>query len=396
MKRLLPCILSAFACCLPTTALALQFRRYSAAVHDRLIHFPGPPIYTFQTPAINPTFSPSAALFLGIGWPAHPTDWTRQMALISPRHFVYATHYPLGPDWQIAFLGTDGAQHIYGIESQTPIINRQGQRTDLMLCTLSSEVSSATGIVPFPVLNLSSEAAYTGREMIVCGSFVRAGKSLAKGFTTRANDPGFDSTRYVYFDYKTNTRNKYDCNYQGGDSGAPSFMMVDGQAALIGTASTQDRLPKKIYRNYINFIPAYLPELDLLMETRGYHVKRFYPLATTVTTQIIATDPLLQGGPARLTVNTENTGASPANNLSLILTFSEAPTALSGAGWICEAISPLVWTCHRGGLDSSGQTSLAAEWDSLASPDSLAVTTLKSFDGAAAETLDNSFPISVE
>ena len=74
MKLLPPGMLRhvALAISLTAPAMALEVRNYSAALNDRLIDFPGAPVYK-QTPAVNPTFSPSAALFLGIGWPAHPT-----------------------------------------------------------------------------------------------------------------------------------------------------------------------------------------------------------------------------------------------------------------------------------------------------------------------------------
>jgi len=381
----------ALAMCFP--AQALEVRDYSEALHNRLLHFPGAPVYQ-QTPTVNPAFSPSAALFLGIGWPADPKNWTRQMALVSPRHFICATHYRLEPQWRIAFLGTDGVQHTYGIQSQTPVVNCHGQTTDLMLCTLTNEVPAATGIAPFPVLNLPGEADYGGKQMIVCGSFVRAGTMPLHGFTTLANDPGFDTTRFAYFDYNKTTGRTNDCNYQGGDSGAPAFIMVNGKPALIGTASGQDHLPENISRNYINFIPNYLPELDLLMETQGYHIKRFYPTATTVGNRIAASGTLRRMKPGNITLETRNTGAKMAHNLSLKLTFSTAPTTVTGRGWICEAVSPTVWNCRLGGLASSTQATLTANWNRLPDMETLQISADESHDGGTLETTNAILPIS--
>lgn len=92
------------------------------------------------------------------------------MALISPVHFVYATHYPLGPDWRIAFVGSDGKQHATGIQSQAPIINKQGRTTNLLLCTLTAALPAESCVNPFPVFGLSDEAACRGKEMLVCGT----------------------------------------------------------------------------------------------------------------------------------------------------------------------------------------------------------------------------------
>lgn len=365
---------------------ALEIRNYSAAKHNRLIHFPGKPVYAFQTPALNPSFSPSAELFLGIGWPTSLTDWTRQMALISPRHFVFATHYPLEANWRIAFLDANGKQHTYGIKRQDPILNPQGQNTDLMLCTLTDDIPDSTGITAFPVLEMARESDYVGKEMIVCGSFVRAGKMTINGFTTLVNDPGFDTTRFAYFDYHKSSGGKDDCNYQGGDSGAPSFIIIDGQATLIGTASGQDELPDGISRNYINFIPAYLTELDHLMENEGYHVKRFHPSATTVSCEIISGDPLRRMKPASLGIKYRNTGEPTAHNLTMTITFSAPPATVSGTGWICEATSPLVWKCRRGGLASSAESILTASWANLPDSKILHVSISKTHDGEHSET----------
>lgn len=373
-------------------AMALEVRSYSAALNDRLIHFPGAPVYQ-QTPAVNPTFSPSAALFLGVGWPAHPTDWTRQMALVSPCHFVYATHYPLGSAWKIAFLGTDGKQHTYTIKKQVPIINSLGQYTDLMLCTLKSEIPSSLGIQPFPVLNLPNEADYAGRTMVVCGSFVRAGKMPLAGFTQLTNDPGFDTTRFAYFDYNTLTGASDNCNYQGGDSGSPSFIMVDGKPAIIGTASGQDQLPNNISRNYLNFLPHYLTELDTLMEPQGYHMKRYYPDATNLDMRIARSGPLLKIQPGAVTIKALNTGAAAAHNVALQITFSCAPDKLGGSGWICKAVSPLVWTCRRGGITNSGQASLTARWTALPTAGNIQITATYSMDGGTAKTLTSTLPL---
>ena len=376
---------------------SLEVRAYSESTHNRLRKFPGQPIFD-QIPEVNPGFSPSAGLFRGIGWPAHATDWTRQMALISPRHFVYATHYPLGADWQIAFIGNDGQQHLYGIESQVPIVNSQGQTTDLMLCTLTAPVDTTVGITPFPVLNLPNEAAYTGTEAIVNGSFVRASKMPIAGFTTLVNDPGFDTTRYAYFDYNKNSGAGNDCHYQGGDSGAPGFIMVDGKPALIGTASGLDDLatfpsPQPVFRSYLSFIPAYLSELDAMMNAKGYHVKRCYPATTSVGAEALPQGTLrqLKAGSARIAVG--NTGANVAHNVSLRITFSAAPTAVSGTGWICEALSPTVWGCRRGGLNAASSADLTASWNSLPASAAIQVTTLRAYDGAADSTVVSTLPL---
>ncbi len=377
----------------PAPALALQVRGYSSARHDRLLDFPGRPGFP-RVPLPNPGFAPaSAALFNGIGWPAHPTDWTRQMALVSPWHFVYATHYTLGANWQIAFVGTDGEQHQFPLKSQTPIVSSQGEQTDLMLCTLAAPVPSGLGITPFQVLDLSGEADYMAKTMVIFGKNMASTMPI-HGFTRLKNDPGFDTTRYAYFDYNTAGGAAADCNYQGGDSGSPVFIMVNGAPAIIGTASGQDPLPNNISRNYVNFIPAYLPQLDALMEARGYHMKRLNPGATTLGVQISANGFLRRLKAGSTVLNVQNTGAAEAHNLSLQLTFSHPPATVSGSGWICEATTPLVWNCRRGGMAKGSQSTLTASWSSLPDAENLQISVNRTHDGTGPETTTVILPVS--
>lgn len=365
---------------------ALHVRDYSSTLDNRLLNFPGAPIYP-QVPATNPDFIHAPAnLFLGIGWPAHPTDWTRQMALVSPRHFVYATHYPLGADWDIAFLGTDGQQHLYPIESQIPVINSLGQTTDLMLCTLASEVDAATGIKPFPVLNLASESAYSGRQAVVFGSFVRAGTTSIGGFTTLVNDPGFDTTRFAWFDFNHDAGLPRECDYQGGDSGAPAFMMEGGMPALIGTASGRDPqgwggLPANVSRNYLSFIPAYLPQLDSMMESKGFHMTRAIPQATTLQVQHHTGPTLRRLMPGNVPLSITNAGIVEAHNVQLTLQSAHPPSGIAGS-MIHEALAGNTWRCRRGGLGAALQSPLTLQWNSLPDVPEIQVHASLRWDGA--------------
>ncbi len=53
--------------------------------------------------------------------------------------------------------------------------------------------------------------------------------------------------------------------------------MVHGKPALVGTNSGQDLLEDGTFRNYLNFIPAYVDRLDAMMASSGYRVRRVYP-----------------------------------------------------------------------------------------------------------------------
>ena len=160
--------------------------------------------------------------------------------------------------------------------------------------------------------------------MLVCGTLVNAGRMKIDGFTTLTNDPGFDTTRFAYFDYHRTSGTPRDCNYQSGDSGSPAFIMIDGRPVLVGTASGQDPLPRGISRNYINYIPASLSELDSRMEKRGYHVRRHEPPAATIALTATPAGPLHPKSPGSIRLETRNTGKEDAHNLALTLTFPAA------------------------------------------------------------------------
>ena len=389
-------------CC---TAAALEIRGYNSddinGNQKWLLHIPGQ-WYWGSPPYPNPSFTTFDATKLrAIGWPEHPTDWTRQIALVSPRHAVYATHYTLGAAWQINFLGSDGLQHAVGIESQVPIVNSQGQNTDLMLVTLSAPVTAA-GITPFKVLNLANEAAYIHKPLLVCGSFVVAGTTEIQGFTTLTNDPGFDTTRFLYFEYDRNatTDTLHRCNLRSGDSGGPVFVMENGEPAIVGTISGADDLSPEngqdngpIFRNYISSIPSYLPQLDALMEVKGYHMKRFYPATTTLGTSASSVTPLRQMKAGSVLITNSNSGSAMAHNVVLSITFPTAPASVSGTGWICDASTPLVWTCRRGGTANGANSALTASWNNLPVAQNLQLTVTQSYDGGSPVTTNPSLPI---
>ncbi|MCP5542857.1 MAG: hypothetical protein H7A49_03000 [Akkermansiaceae bacterium] len=385
-----------FVCLVPLVfvlpAEALQVRGFSQNLHRRLLSFPGAPVYP-QSPASNPSFFASPAdAFHAIGWPAHATDWTRQMALISPRHIIYATHYPLGADWQIAFLGGDGNQHLFGLSGHSPVVNDLWQWTDLTVYTLDAEVDESLGIQPFRVLNLPAEGDYVNLPMVVFGSFVTAGGMTVDGFDTLVNDPGFDTTRFAYFDYDTGGGTAGECSYRGGDSGAPAFVMVGGEPVLIGTASGRDDFPAlQKERNYIAFMPAYLTKLDALMEPQGYHVRRVNPGSAAVSAAA-PTWTLVPGQAGAVSLSFPNAGPSDAHNTKIGITISPAPDSVSGAGWICEEEAAGQWTCRRGGIAASGAAELSIAWNAVPDASAVAIAVVGGHDSGVVE-MDDALPI---
>lgn len=380
--------------CIATADLhALEIRGYMQSQHARLYQFPGAPRFS-QVPVINPTFSPAASLFRGIGWPADRVDWFRNTTLVSPKHLILAAHYPLDPSWKIAFLGSDGKQHEVGIATQQVVMNDQNKPTDLLLCTLCKAVPSGLGLKPFRILNLENEADYVDKTMRVCGKTVDVGKSAINGFTTLTNDPGFDTTRYIYFDYDPAASGAVgECSYQGGDSGSPAFVMVNGEPLLVGTASSQDPLPGDAERNFVSFIPAYLSHIDGMMEAEGYHLMRYITAKPILHTASAAAGILRRSRAGSVQWSVENNSVNAGHNLSLKLTFSQAPSKVSGLGWVCERQNPTTWICLRGGLSAGETATVTAKWKTLPATAKLTIHSKRTSNATTAEKLIWTFPL---
>ncbi len=366
------------------TSSGLQVRSYVQLQHDWLFGNPGGPF-------LNGVFQPSSASFRAIGQPDDTVEWFRHMALISPRHFIYATHYTIPLPMQLRFMGSDNQLHSYPISSTVALKNTQNQDTDLMLGTLATEVDPSTGILPFSVLNLANEAAYSGLTLQIFGKAARSSSMPLAGFQTLVNEPGFDTTRFAYFDYSP-AGQPNDCDYEGGDSGCPTFIMVGGQPALVGTASRKDSINGNS-RNSLSFIPAYLTQLDVAMETQGFHVKRFYPASTTVTTSAAGVGTLRRAKSGSVVLTAQNSGANDAHNLATTLTFSNAPTTVSGSGWICQATSPTVWKCRRGGIAGNSSSTLNATWTTLPMTNAMQVSLDRTYDGATSSSTSTTLPL---
>lgn len=343
----------------------------------------------------NPNFPIPIASLRGIGWPEQSTgEWHRQMAMISPVHFVYANHYTVSNTWRLSFELADGTLLNRQILSTQTVKNAKGEDTDLLLGTLQEPVSqAATGIAPFPVANLGADANYLGLRSWVFGKVAIAGRGTFSGFGTLSAD-GFSHNRFIYFDYKNASGAADDCYFESGDSGSPTFIVENGQPALVGTHSYEDSIAAG-HRSYDTFIPDQLPQLDALMEGQGYHVKRLHPAATALNLSAAPVAPLQTGQTGSVTLATANSGAADAHNLSLSLTFSRPPATLAGAGWICEQGSPSgTWLCRRGGMLQSGTAPLTATWTDPGEGGSITITGSLSRDGGTPVALTASLPVS--
>ena len=146
----------------------------------------------------NPDFGYSQFDASGVGY--YVQDTRRQFALVSPRHFVCASHFRPRTDGQVSFLGTDGVVRTYEILRTEIIAGSDGENTDLTLGTLEEAVDASV-IHPLAYANLGSDAAYAGPGLVF-GNRVRVGNTTFGGMTTTGGmaltgSQEVDSTRMI-------------------------------------------------------------------------------------------------------------------------------------------------------------------------------------------------------
>ncbi|MBK1827504.1 hypothetical protein [Haloferula rosea] len=312
---------------------------------------------------VNPQFVPNASLFCGMGWPGHPTEWYRNYSLVSPVHFIGAAHYLPDLSWKIRFLGMDGVLRDYEILELDIVKNADDEATDLFIGTLKQPVDLSQ-IKPFGVFTPADEV-YVGKEAIVFGKVGEAMKRAVDGEWALQNSPGFDTTRLLYFDYDPGGTNPKDIHYQGGDSGSPAFVIVEGQPTILGVASTLDQVSGKL-RSSMSLVPAYVNEIDEIMEAKGYHLTRVDPVPEGgLSAETVAGANLRQSQPGGVALRVSNSGNEELHNLRIRVSGTAQPDQVTGTGWISVKQEDGSWECRLAGLATNASTSVSVVWNSL-------------------------------
>lgn len=257
-------LLHGFLIALP--ARGLNIRGYVPARHDRYSSgYPG-------SPALNTNFHAAFYDFSGVGW--HSADPNFSFALISPSHFVGANHVKPGIGATLTFHARDGALRTFTVANQYNITNAAGEATDLFIGELSRPVAPCDNITFYPILNLGAEANYVGKELLVYGRTARVGKGTIGAFQDFGGDPiiggaGVKSTRAYSSVYLNATGSQDDCHAEGGDSGSPSFVAMDGELFVVGV-HTAVLTTGFGATTFDTFAPHYLDQIGGILQPRGY------------------------------------------------------------------------------------------------------------------------------
>jgi hypothetical protein len=161
------CVLGALLC--SHFASALTHRQYDPVRHDRFTGFP-------TTPVHNPSFVFDGSRYTGVGW--IKTDPGKQVALISPKHIVFAKHYGLAVGNVVRFLNMDN-EIIESVIANTAVVpDNNDPESDVIIATLQTAVTPLTGISFFPYYRTVNPLFLRGQPLVVFGHTARAGRGV--------------------------------------------------------------------------------------------------------------------------------------------------------------------------------------------------------------------------
>lgn len=245
---------------LPSLASAVQISNYTPQQHGRF--------YT----GVDKAFIADGYDLSGVG----RTTGGAWITMISPTYFLAAVH--TGPTGSVTFQPTNvqGVGELGTIDSTFGHILKDPDNSDsdLYLGRLTSAVSGS--IAKYSIPMLGPDSAYLGQQMFVYGrgnggfqDSDRVGTNMIDelGFVEVGESPntidGYSITSY----YQSNIAN--DTVLQGGDSGAPNFLVVNGQLSLVGVnwfTGYVEENPEQLLSGG-SFVPFYGEQVQSLMAT---------------------------------------------------------------------------------------------------------------------------------
>lgn len=247
---------------------AMQVTGYSSAVNDRFAGgFPAAPT---NNPGTN--FVGAGYDWSGVGWAS--TDGTKGFGLISPQHYLVASHY--GGAAAVRVFTGDGALATAAQQSVTNIgygISLSGV-LDLSIGTLVSPGLAPSSVARYAVLDLNSNSTtddpvhYEGLPVFLYGRGPNGTFSPRIGATTISSVVSGGTNQYF-------TTPRTEVQLEGGDSGSPAFhgwTNPNGgtELTILGNNAAIDAS-----NNYLNFLGSSLVmnALNTTMTNRGYALR---------------------------------------------------------------------------------------------------------------------------
>lgn len=250
---------------------ALQITGYSSAANDRFLSgFPGAPVENAGGSFVGLGYDWS-----GVGWAS--TDGTKGFGLLSPQHYLVATHYGgstavnVSPSDGVISSGTQSGVVNLGV----PTYTYNGTSTyDLSLGTLTAPIASSTALPRYGVLDLNasstvnSPANYTGRNIFLTGRGGNGTQSPRVAAET-INTMVVDASNSFFVTTRTSVQ------LESGDSGSPTFAAWTNPNGTSELALLGNNFAISDTYNFINFLgtAAGINSLNTRMTASGFALR---------------------------------------------------------------------------------------------------------------------------
>jgi hypothetical protein len=367
------------------SAHALEIRNYSSSRHDRFVT-------DENGTQPNPGAYYVSSRYSGLGYATDVND-PRQYTLVTPQHVLFAKHFAPSTGTNIRFLNATGEEFTRTTISTADVPNGLGGVADVIIVKLDAPLPADQGITPFPYLNLASESLYSNTVLATFGHSHRAGRGLISLFSDFMED-GIDSTRTFTFIYDTDAGDQDDAYLVGGDSGSPSFALVNNRPALVGLHLAAD-ITATTRINIDTFVPHYVDAINTLLAPEGYQLIPAYPDPVSLSAEI-ATGQIRQAEPSTLQITVTNSSANTATNprLNLVFPTEAIPSSVTAPGWIIQNPSPGNYRLHSAAIGGNSSASATITYNSVPSIQEIPIQATHLSDGSP--SISETFELAVE
>lgn len=204
--------------------------------------------------------------------------------LVSPSFAISATHLAPGIGSLIRFYASNDPSIFIERQVVATVPTTQAglaNSSDLVLSQLSAPVSN--DISAYPILSLPAKSDYIGQEIFVWGlddggdqASQRLGRNQITGLLDEFSAPALGASQGDVFIYDYDPAGGLgddEARVEGGDSGAPSFVIAGGVPALVGIHwfryEGADGLPGGPEGSGDTFVPSFIDELNAAISSLG-------------------------------------------------------------------------------------------------------------------------------
>lgn len=179
-----------------------------------------------------------------------------------------------------------------------------------------------------------------------------------------------------------------------GDSGSPSFGLVNGVPALVGVHLAASDAGQPDVTTVDTFVPHYIETLNGILSVQGYRMTSSSPASVTLFASV--SHPVFrQAEAASASFLVSNSSANLAANVRFALDFplNALPDAVVGTGWIVTNPSSGRYELRRASLTGNSSSTITAIYSSVPSVGEISVSTIRLADGSASTDQLFSIPV---